>query len=436
MVELIFGGIDSPGRLPVSAGAHFREGSGISIGEPIRLSYVIPEELGISSDSLKQIETIINEGLKEKAFPGCQVFAAHKGKVFYHRSFGKISYAGKDSVRLNTLYDLASVTKIAATTLSTIMNTDKGFLNPDSSLALYVPKAKSYPVGQLPLKDFLMHRSGLKPFIPYYEKTMKEGKLQKKYYHHKASGKFPVRVTDSLFLKRSYPDTMMAINYRQPLNPGKNYVYSDINFYLLRDANENAAGKYLPDLVEPVYASLGAYTLGYRPLKRFQKSNIAPTENDKQFRKTLIHGYVHDPGAAMMGGVGGHAGLFSNANDLGKLMQLFLQKGTYGGLKYFESTTFDRFNTAWYLPDNRRAMGFDKPETKVGADSPCAAEASVSSFGHSGFTGTFAWADPEKDLVYVFLSNRVHPYAENKKLVKMSIRTRVQSVFYRALNKK
>jgi beta-N-acetylhexosaminidase len=431
--ELMFGGLDSPGRLPVSAGSNFKEGAGISLGKPIRVSYVIPEELGISSDSLKQIDSIVNAGIKEKAFPGCQVYASAKGKVFYHRAFGRTTYTGKDTVNVQTIYDIASITKIASTTLATIINSERGIIQPDSLLGKYLPQIKNSDIAALPLKDLLMHRSGFKPFIPYYEKTMKDGKVLKKYYKTTPSKKFPVQLTDSLFLKRSYPDTMMAIIYRQALTPGKNYVYSDINFYLLREVNEIAGKAYLPNQVEPLYQSLGAYTLGYRPLNRFAKSNIAPTELDKTFRKTLIHGYVHDPGAAMLGGVGGHAGLFSNANDLGKVMQLFLNKGSYGGIKYFSDSTFNEFNKAWYYPENRRGMGFDKPETRAGLDSPCAAEADASSFGHSGFTGTFTWVDPKDELVYVFLSNRVYPDAENKKLVKMGIRTKIQTVLYKAI---
>lgn len=431
--ELIFGGLDAPGRLPVSAGPFFKEGAGISLGSPIRVSYVIPEELGISSDSLQRIDALINEAIKEKAFPGCQIYASKNGKVFYHKAFGKPSYEAKDSVNLQTLYDLASITKIASTTLASIRNTEKGLLHPDSLVGKYIPSLRNNGIGQLPLADLLAHRSGFKPFIPYYEKTLKEGKPSKKFYRTSYSKKFPVPVTDSLFLKRSYPDTMLAIIYSQHLNPGKNYVYSDINFYLLREINERVAQKYLPDQVEPLYQALGANTLGYRPLRRFAKSNIAPTEQDKTFRKTLVHGTVHDPGAAMMGGVGGHAGLFSNANDLGKVMQLFLNKGSYGGRVFFSPAGFEGYNQARYAPENRRGLGFDKPETRAGLDSPCAPEAHPSSFGHSGFTGTFTWVDPQDGLVYVFLSNRVHPDAENKKLVKMGIRTRVQSILYSAI---
>jgi beta-glucosidase-like glycosyl hydrolase/CubicO group peptidase (beta-lactamase class C family) len=432
--ELIFGGLDAPGRLPVSIGSDFKEGSGLSLGAPIRVSYVIPEELGISSDSLQQIDALINEAIHEKAFPGCQIYASKNGKVFYHRAFGKPTYEAKDSVDLQTIYDLASITKIASTTLATIRNTDAALLHPDSLVGKYLHGLKNNGIRQLPLTDLLSHRSGFKPFIPYYEKTMKDGKVSKKFYRTAYSKKFPVPVTDSLFLKRSYPDTMLSIIYAQSLTPGKNYVYSDINFYLLREINERVTGQYLPNQVEPLYQSLGANSLGYRPLSRFSKSIIAPTEKDIIFRKTLVHGYVHDPGAAMMGGVGGHAGLFSNANDLGKVMQLFLNKGIYGGKTYFKASTFDSFNQTRYAPENRRALGFDKPETRPGVDSPCASEAHPSSFGHSGFTGTFTWVDPKDGLVYVFLSNRVHPDAENKKLVKMGVRTKVQSILYRAIH--
>jgi len=253
-------------------------------------------------------------------------------------------------------------------------------------------------------------------------------------YKNQYSKKFPVQVTDSLFLKRSYPDTMMAVIYRQSLVPGNNYTYSDINFYLLREANEFAAKRYLPNQVEPLFEKLGAYTLTYRPLRKFAKTRIAPTEVDRTFRKTLIHGHVHDPGAAMMGGVGGHAGLFSTANDLGKLMQMFLQKGSYGGDEYFSSSTFGLFNKTYFAPTNRRGLGFDKPEMRKDFDGPSAPEASSNSFGHSGFTGTFAWADPDKDLVFVFLSNRVHPDAENKLLVKLGVRTKIQSILYKAIS--
>jgi beta-N-acetylhexosaminidase len=434
--QLVFGAVDSPGRLPVTAGWAFTAGSGVSLGAPIRLGYAMPEELGIQAARLEEVDRIVQSGISEGAYPGCQVLAAKDGRIFYSKAFGKMSQDGKDKVTEQTIYDLASLTKVLSTTLATMVNTDKGLIDLNEKLATYYPAASKSDKAELKIIDLLTHRSGLKAFIPYYLKTMDKGKPSAKYYKTKSSDKFPWAVTDSLFMRKDYPDTMYQMILRSDKDPIGKYVYSDINFYLMHRINEQASKQSLQSQVESIYATIGAYSLMYQPLRTFPKNIIAPTERDMTFRKTLVHGYVHDPGAAMLGGVAGHAGLFGTATDVAKVAQLMLNKGKYAGNEYFSNETFEKFNQSPFMAEgNRRGLGFDKPDTRPGKDSPTAPSASPSSFGHSGFTGAFFWVDPEYNLVYVFLSNRVHPDAENKKLVKMGIRTRALEEFYQAIRK-
>jgi len=434
--SLVFGAATARGRLPVSVNG-FPMGSGILIDQTCRMSYTEPESIGISDSSLKPIEKLIQDAIKQKALPGAQVLAAYDGKVFYHQSFVKPFYEGKQKSDNKLLYDLASITKVAATTLMSMRLVDSGQLDTEKPLSLYLSEAKAGAKANMPIRDFFLHRSGLKPFIPFYESTLKKGKPSKKFYRDEFSLKFPIQVTDSLYLHKGWNDSLLNRVLRsETTTPGK-MVYSDMGFYILKAVNEKLVKQSQHDFLMPIYAQLGASSMGYLPLLRNPVENIAPTEKDKTFRKTLIHGYVHDPGAAMMGGVAGHAGLFSNANDLAKVFQMLMWKGTYGGEQYLRPETVQRF-TQKVMNDgsNRRGLGFDKAETDTTKASPCAASCSASTFGHTGFTGTAVWADPGKKLLFVFLSNRVHPDAENKKILELSLRTKVQEQFYKAVEQR
>lgn len=432
--ELIFGGINSPGKLPVSIIGKYQAGDGIELGNPIRMSYVTPEDIGINSGYLQKADSIAMQAIAEHATPGCQILAAKNGKVFYHKAFGNYSYDSIVPVDINTIYDIASVTKISATLFAAMQLYDLKKYNPEQPLKDVLPATENTTKGDLIIKDILTHQAGLKPFIPFYEKTVKDGKPDSKIYSKTKVKQFTIQVADSLYMKRAYRDTLYKQIMLSPVKSPAKYVYSDLGFYLTKMMCEELSGRSIDEYITPLYRKLGAQTTGYLPLAKFPKKRIAPTENDITFRKQLIQGYVHDPGAAMLGGVAGHAGIFSNANDLAKIMQLYLNKGNYGGEQYISSATLAYFSSCIACADgNRRGLGFDKPEPDKSKEGPTCDSASLSSFGHTGFTGTYAWADPENGLVYIFLSNRVHPDAENKKLSKFNTRTNIHQVFYDVL---
>lgn len=432
--ELIFGGIDSPGRLPVSVLGKYKAGEGISLGAPIRMSYVSPEDIGLSSNYLQKVDSIAMQAIAEHATPGCQILAAKNGQVFYHKAFGNYTYEKADPVTLNSIYDIASITKISATLFAAMQLYDLRKYNPEQALKDVLPLTATSNKGDLIIKDILLHQAGLKPFIPFYEKTMKEGKLDSKIYSKVKTSTFSIQVADSLFMKQAYRDTIYKQVLLSSLKSPAKYVYSDLGFYLTKMMCENLGGRTIDQYMVPIYRKMGAQSMGYLPLLRFPKSMIAPTENDITFRKQIIQGYVHDPGAAMLGGVAGHAGIFSNANDLAKIMQLYLNKGNYGGEQYISSATINYFTSCVACAEgNRRGLGFDKPEPDKSKEGPTCSAASLNSFGHTGFTGTYAWADPDNGLVYIFISNRVYPDAENKKLSKLNTRTNIHQIFYDAI---
>jgi beta-glucosidase-like glycosyl hydrolase/CubicO group peptidase (beta-lactamase class C family) len=432
--ELMFGGIDSPGRLPVSIIGKYKAGDGISLGKPIRMSYVSAEDIGMSSTFLQKVDSIAMQAIAEHATPGCQILAAKNGQVFYHKAFGNYTYEKKEPVTLNTIYDIASVTKISATLFAAMQLFDLRKYNPEQALKDVLPITENTNKGSLIIKDILLHQAGLKPFIPFYEKTIKDGKPDVNIYSKVKSAAYTIHVADSMFMKQVYRDTIYKNILRSPVKSSAKYVYSDLSFYLLKMMCEELSGRSIDTYMKPIYRKLGAQQMGYLPLERFSQKMIAPTENDMLFRNQLIQGFVHDPGAAMLGGVAGHAGVFSNSNDLAKIMQLYLNKGNYGDEQYITSATLNYFSSCVACNEgNRRGLGFDKPEADATKEGPTCAGASLSSFGHTGFTGTYAWADPENGLVYIFLSNRVNPDAENKKLSKLNIRTQIHQVFYDAI---
>ena len=432
-VELIFGAIAAKGILPVSASALFDVGYGQQSKLVSRLRYGLPEEVGIDRNTLMDIDRLANEAIAKGATPGCQILIAKKGIVFYQKNFGHHTYNKNQPVTDQSVYDLASITKIAATLPFIMKMVEDGVLDLDDEIGEIYPAAKGTNKEHLRLRDVLAHQAGLQPWIPFYLKTLVNNQPDSSIYKNSASNGYSLQVTESLFMRDSYKAVMFQELMDSPLG-AKNYKYSDLGYYLLKEIVEQHYKKPLDELAyNKLYAPLGAEMLGYTPLKHIDKNRIPPTEADAYFRYQNIQGTVHDQGAAMLGGVAGHAGLFSNANDLAKLMQLYLQGGYYGGQRYLDSNTLAEFTRCQYCEnDNRRGAGFDKPQLS-GAGPTCNC-VSMLSFGHTGFTGTMVWVDPEQDIVYVFLSNRTWPSAENRKLIELNTRSNIQEVIYNAIN--
>lgn len=433
--QLIFGAFGSEGRLPVSVSNLFREGDGINTLSLNRLKYSQPEAVGIDASMLNKVDEIALQAIKDGATPGCQVLIAKKGEIIYNKSFGYHTYDKKRAVSNTDLYDLASITKIAATVPSLMKLVDAEKFDVDKTLGEYLPGAELTNKEKIKIRDLLAHQGQLQAWIPFYKYTLgDDGKPSPNIYSKKRTMLYAYKVTNDLYINRFYRDSILDRIYNSKLRDKKDYLYSDLGYYMLQDIVEYEAETKIDKYVtENFYKPLGAYRMLYNPLSEFSKRNIVPTENDKYFRHQLVHGYVHDPGAAMLGGVAGHAGVFASANDLAKLMQMYMQKGKYGGITFFDSSTVNEFTRCQYCEDdNRRGIGFDKPQ--LHDSGPTCGCVSYLSFGHTGFTGTIAWADPEEEIVYIFLSNRVYPDAENRKLITGNYRTRIQQVIYDSLN--
>ncbi len=433
--ELIFGAIESKGKLPVSINDIYKAGDGLTTEKLNRLGFTIPENVGVSSEKLAQIEKITQKAIDGKMAPGMQVLVARKGKVIYQKSFGYQTYENTIKVKNSDLYDVASVTKIVATLPNVMQLYDKKKVTLETTLAEMLPIFKGSNKQQITFKELLSHNGRMQAWIPFYKSTLDSAKIPlEKYYRKVGSEGFNKRVSDSLFLSDDYYDTILKKIINSPLIDKKEYRYSDFTFIILKQYLEKVTGKPLDELAnDNFYKTLGMNYTVYNPLKKFDKSAIAPTEIDDYFRHDTIQGYVHDMEAAMENGVGGHAGIFSNAMDIAKIMQMYLQKGNYGGIQYFTPETFNTFNTCWFCADgNRRGLGFDKPQ--LSGSGPTCGCVSMSSFGHTGFTGTIAWADPETDLVYVFLSNRTFPDSNlPNKLSKENIREAIQKIIQEAI---
>lgn len=430
--QALFGGIQIKGTLPVTASEIFKGGDGYVTDPAIRFKYTLPEEVGICSKCLSQIDEIANKAIAEKATPGCQILVAKDGKVIYNKSFGYHTYEQTQVVKNSDLYDLASLTKILSTNLSVMKMYDEGELDFKKKFSHYLKYIKQSNKKYLMVPSLLTHTAGLAPFIPFYKESLLNNNADGPNYSKDSTAFYSIKVADKMFLRYDYPEKMKDIILKSEMKELGKYVYSDLSFYYLKEMVEKHYEMPIDQYNKKMfYAPLGLKTLGFQPLKKFTANRIVPTENDTIFRKQLLDGYVHDPGAAMLGGVGGHAGLFSNATDVAVIMQMLLNKGTYGGVQYFKPETVNLF-TAKYNDKSRRGLGFDKPEMNS-KNSPTCKSASASTFGHTGFTGTATWVDPESGLVYVFLSNRINPSVDNKKLVEMNVRTDIQEVIYGAM---
>jgi beta-glucosidase-like glycosyl hydrolase/CubicO group peptidase (beta-lactamase class C family) len=439
--QVIFGGIGANGRLPVTASSYFPAGEGFRTSTADRFGYTLPEAESVLTADLAGIDAIAKEGLAMKAYPGCQVLVAHHGNVIWNKAYGSPSYESKRRARTDDLYDLASITKVAGTTLALMHLVDDGKLNVDTTLGVYLPElVKSHPAhARIYIRDILTHQAGLKSFVPFYTRLMDNGRFTAGVTSDTADATHELRVADGLYISSSYRDSLYQWVLGTPLNAPGTYLYSDMGMYLMMAMVERISGMSMDRFLdERFYRPLGLSTMGYRPWMRFPRERVAPTENDQDFRGRQVWADVHDPGAALMGGVAGHAGLFSDANDVAVLLQLLLNGGTYGGQRYLSDTVVKQFTACRFCtPDgggNRRGLGWDKPTPK-GQQGPTCECVSLGSFGHTGFTGTMAWADPEDDIVYVFLSNRVYPSAANKKLQDLNIRPRIQQVVHDAIDK-
>jgi beta-glucosidase-like glycosyl hydrolase/CubicO group peptidase (beta-lactamase class C family) len=434
--QSIFGGISIDGKTPVQTN-HFKINSGLNT-LAFRMSYVNSYDINIDSKLDYSIDSIIKNAIDNKAFPGCQVFIAKGDQVFLNKSYGFHTYDKKIKVSKSDVYDLASITKIASTIPSLMKLVDENRFSLQANLGYYLNIQNSNK-HQLLIKDILAHQAGLQSWIPFYKKTLYKDSilntfsLRDNLYSKFRSLEFPIEVADSVFLHFSYPDSIFNQIIESDLLLENEYVYSDLGYYLLKPVIENISKLSLEDYTNfNFYKKLGMENLGYLPRKRLSLSRIIPTENDFIFRGQLIKGYVHDMGAAMFGGVGAHAGLFSNANDLAKLMRMFLNNGVYADQRFLSKNVIQRFTDCQFCElDNRRGAGFDKPALEHQEGGPTCKCVSKLSFGHSGFTGTLAWADPETQIIYIFLSNRIYPDASNKKLLEMNVRTDIMDLIFK-----
>lgn len=458
-VQGIFGGIGITGKLPVSSGS-FSVNTGIET-QKIRLSYSLPEEVGVSSDKFKNIERIALEGVRQRAYPGCQILVAKDGVIIYERAFGNFSYDTSSAVTDETVYDLASVTKAAATVPAVMKLYDEKKIRLQDAINKFVPETKDSDKANTTIRALLLHESGIRSFIPYYTSAIDTdsyegalfGKHSSLFHAHYAgawgrtdykflpnlistekSEKFYLPVAENMYASDEMHRVLLKDVIDSKLRTRGRYTYSCLNFMLLKEAIENISGTDLNTYVQQNYfKKLGAVSTTFQPLNYMSIDLIPPTEEDPFFRKQHIRGCVHDEGAALFGGISGNAGLFSNANDLAKLLQMWLNNGEYGGERFLSQETVKVFTTT-KSNVSRRGLGFDKPDFRNNNASPTSPEAPITVYGHNGFTGTCFWVDPINNMIYIFLSNRVNPSRSPNRLSTMNIRERIQSEIYGAIN--
>jgi CubicO group peptidase (beta-lactamase class C family) len=425
--EAIFGGIAISQKLTKNYSAVYKTGMGF-ITDKTRLQYTVPEEAGINAANLQGIDKIAQEAIREHATPGCVVLVAKDGKVIFNKAYGYHTYDNVMPDKLTDIFDLASMTKVSATTMETMQLTDQGKLSLEKTLGDYIPLARKSNKNDIQIREVLLHQAGLIPDIQSFEKV--------KPLDHStdSSAAYPTKVSDHYYLRKDYyKDVMFPEMLSSPLKTRGQYVYSDVSMLFMQEVVENITAVPLNVYVQQhFYTPLGMQTAGFLPLYRFTPDRIIPTENDKEYRMSLLDGYVHDPTSALLGGVAGHAGLFGSANDVAILYQMVLNKGSYGGTQYFKPEVVDLF-TSKQSPVSRRGLGFDRWDPIADRHYPSKL-ASDQTYGHTGFTGTCIWVDPKYNLVYVFLSNRVNP-SVGSKLGSLNIRPRIQDVVYEAIAK-
>lgn len=434
--QAIFGANDITGRLPVSANSKFAVGHGIILPSLNRLGFALPESVGLRSDTLERIEKIVNKMIGEGAAPGCQILIAKNNKIVYHRAFGYHTYDKKKKVGIDDIYDVASVTKIMASTISTMHLQDQQKFNLSEPIAKYIPEEDTTSKAGIIYEDMLSHVAGLAGWIPFYANTLDEEKDKApsdQYYRNRPDKNFDIMVTPSLYLRSDYRDTIWRKIFSSSLRENNNYRYSDLAFYIMNRTVKNISGYEVDGYADMnFYKPLGLRKTLFNPFRFFDRSTIPPSEHDRYWRNEVVQGTVHDMGAAMLGGVSGHAGLFSNSMELSILMQMLLNGGYYGGRQYLYPSTISYY-TKRHWRSSRRGIGFDMKELDPDRTQNMSEKASKNTFGHLGFTGTAVFADPDHDLIYVFLSNRTFPSMNNNKLGKGDYRPKVQTVIYNAM---
>ena len=458
-VQAIFGGIAATGKLPVTVSDHYPRGYGLRTAGNFRLRYANPEDVGLDGRLEARVDSLVGRALAAQAFPGAQVLIARRGTVVLRKSYGNQTYAGFGEtvvgkkrknevtaadngpvsvprpVRNDDLYDLASMTKLLASTPALLRLQGQGKFSPDSALGNYLPFLRGTNKAGLNMRDVLTHQARLKAFIPFWkELTRKNGELRRRYFRTDSSARFPLMAGQGLWARKELPARIYKEIGESPLNEKPGYVYSDLSFVLYPELVKARAGQpFDAFLQKEVYGPLGATTLGFRPTNRFPLARLVPTEVDSAFRRQLVHGTVQDEGAALLGGLSGHAGLFGDANDVAKLAQTYAWGGRYGGQQLFGKDILADWTRCQFCPDNRRALAFDRPAANPTVNS--AKRASPSSYGHTGFTGTYFWVEPKEDLVVILLTNRVHPTRRNNRLSELSVRSSLLQLAIEAVQK-
>jgi len=431
--QLLFGGLESKGRMPIALADHLPYGAHCDT-ELIRLKYTLPAEVGIDPQQLEEIESVVRKAIRRKAMPGCQIMIVKDGKVFYDESFGYHTYKKWQPVRSSDLYDLASISKIAGTTMAGMKLYENGKFKLEKTIASYLKGTERPKIRKVSVRELFTHRSGLQSYMPIAKylnnrETIVDG--CNKYFCRTRQGNYKVAIGDNMYFNKTYIAEIEKEIHNLRVKRRGRYLYSDVNFNLIKQLVENTANQRMDVyLNRQFFRPLNLLTMGYKPLNRFSKSSIVPTALDNKWRQQVLRGYVHDESAALLGGVGGNAGLFSNANDLAILFQLLLNDGSYGGKQLLNSNTVTTFTTPKY--GRRRALGFEV-KTKRGTGS-CSPLASSKTYGHKGYTGTCIWIDPDTKLTFIFLTNRIHPNPKNKKLTKYKVRQDIHSIVYESLN--
>ena len=441
--QVIFGALDANGKLPVNVTPRFRMKDGFSLRKNGRLSYSFPENVGIRSDLLHQkIDSLARLGLKEKAYPGCQILIAKNGEVIFHECYGYYTYDTLVPVRQESIYDWASVTKITASLPAVMKLYSEKKIKLDVPFSNYWPDFKGSNKAQITLREILAHQAGLTPFIPFYTNAIKnKGDFNSGVFRKQPTNKYSVRVSSGLYENKNYMKTIYQEISDSKLLPQKKYVYSDLGFTVFPKVIERLTGDDFEHYLKTnFYNPLGAGSITYNPYKHYPIQDIVPTENDQYFRNELMQGFVHDECAAMLGGISGHAGLFGTANDLAKLMQMYMQYGWYGGMQFIDSATVKEFIRRQYPANgNRRGLGFDKPsinnQKNELKNAYPAVDASVNSFGHSGFSGIFTWADPDNQLLFIYFTNRIYPTRDNQKIFELNLRPQLHQAIYDCIKK-
>lgn len=414
--------------MSVFGGLAIHDGASPEKTEQTRIQFATAESSGLNIDKMtKKIDAIAAEAIREQAAPGMMVMAVKNGQVIFEKAYGSHTYDQGQPNRADDIYDLASISKIAGTTPVMMHLQENNIIHLDSTLSRYLWQVKKTNKANITLRTVLLHEAGFTPYIPFY-RHLKDGDLV-----NEPKASHQVRVADRSYLRNHYyRDVMWPEMLNSPVKPTGEYVYSDISMYVMKEIAEHETSIPMDEYVQQIlFRPIGMKTAGYNPRTRFDKDRIVPTEHDTSFRKELLQGYVHDQGAAMAGGAAGHAGLFSTANDLAIYGQMLLNRGEYGGVRYFKSETIDLF-TSNQSKSSRRGLGFDRFDPKPTVEYPSRL-ANPSVYGHTGYTGTCIWIDPKHQLVYIFLSNRVHPQVSTK-LLNLNIRSRIQDAIYETIN--